>query len=98
MPSNQRPIIAQAKFTYSPLGKAFEKQTKTIAVQGKKRTDAITNQNKKLAALTNKNDDHQDNYIKIFEELAKERFDKLKELTDETNQSDLIYYFNILLF
>ena len=31
LPSNQR----QAKFTYSPLGKAFEKQTKTIEDQGK---------------------------------------------------------------
>ena len=30
LPSNQRQIIEQAKFTYSPLGKAFEKQTKTI--------------------------------------------------------------------
>ena len=28
MPSNQQKIIEQAKFTYSPLGKAFEKQTK----------------------------------------------------------------------
>ena len=27
MPSNQRQIIEQAKFTYSPLGKAFDKQT-----------------------------------------------------------------------
>ena len=27
MPSNQRKIIEQAKFPYSPLGKAFEKQT-----------------------------------------------------------------------
>ena len=27
VPSNQRQIIEQAKFTYSPLGKAFEKQT-----------------------------------------------------------------------
>ena len=34
-PSNQQQIIAQAKFTYSPLGKAFEKQTKTIEDQGK---------------------------------------------------------------
>ena len=28
--SNQQQIIEQARFTYSPLGKAFEKQTKTI--------------------------------------------------------------------
>ena len=27
---NQRRVTEQAKFTYSPLGKAFEKQTKTI--------------------------------------------------------------------
>ena len=34
--SNQQQIIEQAKFTYSPLGKAFEKQTKTIEDHGKK--------------------------------------------------------------
>ena len=33
--SNQKQIIEQAKFTYSPLGKAFEKQTETIEDQGK---------------------------------------------------------------
>ena len=41
MPSNQQQIIQQAKFTYSPLGKAFEKQTKTIEDQGKKQIDAL---------------------------------------------------------
>ena len=35
LPSNQQQIIQQAKFTYSPLGKAFEKQIKTIEDQGK---------------------------------------------------------------
>ena len=35
LPSNQQQIIQQAKFTYSPLGKAFEKQIKTIENQGK---------------------------------------------------------------
>ena len=34
LPSNQQQITEQAKFTYSPLGKAFEKQTKTIEDQG----------------------------------------------------------------
>ena len=34
--SNQRQIIKQAKFAYSPLEKAFEKQEKTIEEQGKK--------------------------------------------------------------
>ena len=36
LPSNQQPIIEQAKYTYSPLRKAFEKQTKTIEDQEKK--------------------------------------------------------------
>ena len=41
LPSNQQQIIAQAKFTYSPLGKASEKQTKTIEDQGEKQIDAL---------------------------------------------------------
>ena len=35
----------------------------------KKQIDAITNQRKKLLALTDKDDDHKDNYKEIFEEL-----------------------------
>ena len=30
LPPDQRRITEQAKFTYSPLGRAFEKQTKAI--------------------------------------------------------------------
>ena len=41
LPSNQQQIIEQAKFTYSPLGKTFEKETKTIEDQGKKQVDAL---------------------------------------------------------
>ena len=41
LPSNQQQIIEQVKFTYSPLGKAFEKQIKTIEDQGKKQIDAL---------------------------------------------------------
>ena len=36
LPSNQQQIIEQAKFTYSPLRKAFEKLIKTIEDQGQK--------------------------------------------------------------
>ena len=35
LPSNQRQIIEQAKFTYSPLGKAFEKQKKLLKIKEK---------------------------------------------------------------
>ena len=41
LPSNQQQIIEQAKFTYSPLGKGFEKQTKSIKEQGEKQLKAI---------------------------------------------------------
>ena len=56
---DQRKIIEQTKFTYSPWGKAFEKQTRTIEEQGRKQIDVIKNQNKSLVALTNK-DDHEE--------------------------------------
>ena len=35
LPSNQQQIIQQAKFTYSPLGKAFEKQIKAFKEKNK---------------------------------------------------------------
>ena len=41
LPSNQQQIIEQAKFTYSPLGKVFEKQIKTIEDQGEKQIKAL---------------------------------------------------------
>ena len=43
LPSNQQQIIEQTKFTDSSLGKAFEKQIKTIDNQGKKQVDALEN-------------------------------------------------------
>ena len=41
LPSSNQQIIEQARFTYSPLGKAFNKQIKTIEKQGKKQVDAL---------------------------------------------------------
>ena len=53
LPSNQQQIIQQAKFNYSPLGKAIEKQIKTIKVQGEKQVKAI--QDKQIVNI-NKDD------------------------------------------
>ena len=36
LPSTQQQITEQTKFTYSPLGRAFDNQIKTIEDQGKK--------------------------------------------------------------
>ena len=44
LPANQQQVIEQAKFTYSPFGKAFKKQIKTIEDQGEKQIKAIQNQ------------------------------------------------------
>ena len=48
LPSNQQQIIEQAKFTYSPIGKAFEKQTKTIEDKGEKQIKAIQDNRNQL--------------------------------------------------
>ena len=41
LPSNQQQIIEQAKFAYSPLGKSFERQIKTIEDQVQKQVYAL---------------------------------------------------------
>ena len=41
LPSDQSRIIEQAKFTYSPLSKTFEKQIKRIEEQGKKQIEIL---------------------------------------------------------
>ena len=41
IPPDQRRVIEQAKFAYSPLGKAFEKQAEVIEEQGKKQVEAL---------------------------------------------------------
>ena len=77
MPSDQSRTIEQAKFTYSPLDKAFEKQKKQLKNKGKKQIDAITNRNKRLEDLTNK-DDHKSIYKEISGKLVKGKFDEEK--------------------
>ena len=58
LPFNQKQIIKQAKFTYSPLGKAFEKQIKTIEDQEKKQVEVLKDlKTKKQKAIENKSDD-----------------------------------------
>ena len=54
LPSNQQQIIQQAKFTYSTLGKALEKQRKAIEDQGEKQVvalESLKNSDKKLTPI-----------------------------------------------
>ena len=48
LPSDQSRLIEQAKFTYTPLCKAFLKQIKTIEEQGRKQIEAIEEHGKQL--------------------------------------------------
>ena len=71
MPSNQQKIIEGAKFTYSPLGKAFEKQTKTIEDQGKNQIDALADlKPKKIKPKDIKPNEYSDYFL---DEMAKIR-------------------------
>ena len=79
--------IEKAKFTYSPFGKAFEKQIKTIEKQGEK-IDTIRNQTQRLETLANRNI-----YKEIFNKIVKGKFDDIKELTNEINHDYLTCYF-----
>ena len=86
LPSNQQQIIEQAKFTYSPLAKAFEKQIKTIKDQGEKQIDALENLKDTNKQVVNINDDHEDKLLhseerEIFKKLYNKRLDKIEELT-----------------
>ena len=76
LPSNQQQITEQAKFTYSPLGKAFEKQTKTIEDQEQKQVEALNTlkSNKQLTIedVIPKNTLNNDE--------AKNELDKIKEI------------------
>ena len=93
LPSNKQKINEQAKFTCSPLGKAFEKQTKTVKDQGEKQTEAIQNYKKQLANI---NDDYKNKLLlskkrEIFKNIYNERLDKIEELNKKIDYNNLTY-------
>ena len=77
--SNQKQMIEQAKFTYSPLGKTFKKQIKTIEDQGEKQIKAIQNQGQVKTIKKYAYDDEDSPLIskqkEIFNKLADKRLD-----------------------
>ena len=97
LPSNQQQIIEQAKFTYSPLGKAFEKQTKTIEYQGEKQIKAI--QNKSIEKIKNYFD-YENDYKKelllykereVFRDIYNDRLEQLQLARDNVGYNNLNY-------
>ena len=93
LPSNQQQIIEYAKFTYSPLGKVFEKHTKTIEDQGKKQVKAIQD-NKQLVNIIK--DSYKDKLLlskerEIFKDIYNKRLDKIEEMNNKIDYDDLDY-------
>ena len=85
LPSNQQQIIQRAKFTYSPLGKALEKQRKTIEYQGEKQVKAI--QDKQIVNINK--DDYKDKLLLSY--IYNKRLDKIEELHNKIDYHDLNY-------
>ena len=73
LPSNQRQIIEQATFTYSPLGKAVEKQIKTIDDHGKQLVKS-SSKRESLTLLKQR---------EIFEDIANERINEIQNLSKQ---------------
>ena len=93
VPSNQQQIIQEAKFNYSPLGKAIEKQRKTIEDQGKEQVKAIQDHNQLVSI--NK-DDYKDKLLlskerEIFKDISNKRLNKIEELNNRIDYDDLDY-------
>ena len=94
LPSNQQQIIQHAKFNYSPLGRALEKQRKTIEDQGKKKVVALESlnvPNKKLPSIkdfipTENLNPEIINEIKKIEEIEK-KVDRNKMVYEGTNKT-----------
>ena len=92
LPSNQQQIIQQAKFSYSPLGKALEKQIKTIEDQGEKQIKTIQDNRKQLIS----GNDYKNRLLiskerEIFKDIHNKRLDKIKELDNKINYDNLKY-------
>ena len=75
-------MIEQAKFAYSRLEKAFEKQTKTIEDQGQKQLKAIKDNKKQLDnKQTGNNELLLSKEIEIFKNIYNNRRGKIDEIS-----------------
>ena len=92
LPSNQQQIIQQAKFNYSPLGKAIEKQIKTIKDQGEEQVKTI--QDKQIVNINK--DDYKDKLLfskerETFKDIYNKRLDRIEELNNKIDYNNLKY-------
>ena len=93
LPSNQQQIIQQAKFNYSPLGKAIEKQRKTIEDQGEKQIESIQD-SKQLVRIIK--DNYKDKLLlskerEVFKDISNKELNKIEEMNNKIDYDDLDY-------
>ena len=89
LPSNQQKIIEQTKFTYSHLGKAFDKQIKTIEDQGKKVVDALGKLKPKEIKPIEGTPNNHSRAVTIFNELINKRKELMNKLYDCVDYNNL---------
>ena len=89
LPSNQQQIIEQTKFTYSPLGKAFEKQTKTIEDQGKKQVDALEKLKPEETKPIEDTPNNQSSATIVFNDFINKRNELMSDLYNSVDCNDL---------
>ena len=93
LPSNQK-VLEKAKFTYSVLGKAFEKQIKTTEDQGERQIKAIQNQGEiktvKKCAYSDKDGLLISKQKEICNKLVDKRLEEITNLDKKVNPNDLI--------
>ena len=92
LPINRQQIIEQARFTYSPLGKSFEKQINTIKDQGEKQIEALESLKKK--EITSESDDNNTSITKeVYDKILEERMNEILKIRKKIDYDNLIYNF-----
>ena len=92
LPVNRQQIIEQARFTYSPLGKSFEKQINTIKDHGEKQIEALESLKKK--EITSESDDNNTSITKeVYDKILEERMNEILKIRKKIDYDNLIYNF-----
>ena len=91
LPSNQQQIIEQARSTYFSLGKAFEKQLKTVGDQGEKQIKAIQDQGQVKRIKQYAYDAEDTPLILKQKEIVNELVDKRLEEITNLDKNNLTY-------
>ena len=89
---NKAKIIEQATFTYSALGKASEKQTKTYKYQGEKQIKPTEDNKKHLNHTNSYSYENELSLLKereIFKKVYNESIGKIEEISKKNNHDDL---------